>query len=193
MTAFASVVGKKLGSAVTIYPLEGRDAPKPLPVHNEGIYVNGDLIRSFALGCIQPSISGGETTIYDARAATRLLKKLFPEYSDVKTEYYSGSYPGEKATYALVSFDERHRNVLRFSSDRTYNRTELVIPDAIGRYYNSVNEVLDKSVAIRHQWTAGYLIFFNNLVRLHSREPYQGLRQMLRIRFGNKMNAGLEY
>jgi len=184
LLAFIILCGSYFSSWATYLVLKGENASEFLETHNECIYSKSGVISYFALGCIQPSLNGGETRIFDARKAAKLIEDEYPELINVKICYKSGSYPHESAEYTLVFKDPEYDKVLRYRA-KTKSNFIKEIPAGYSEddIYKIVDEILSKCLIFTHKWNKGDILFINNKITLHDRTPYVGSRIMLRVRF----------
>lgn len=67
------LLGRSIASAAGYLILKGNDESKSLEIHNECIYLPSNVISYFALGCIKPSTTGGNTRIFDGRKAAIII------------------------------------------------------------------------------------------------------------------------
>lgn len=188
------LLGRDLGSSVAYHTLKEENKLNPLEVHVECIYALGGINSYCALACLQPAASGGETKIFDGRKAAVIIEQEYPEIANVAIEYSSSFYPGQTAKYPLIYNDEIFGKTLRF---RSQNKGDIMrnIPEGYtaNDIYNIVEDVLTKCLILNHSWKKGDILFFNNRITLHSRNPYRGYRSMLRVRFDDPNNIKLTY
>jgi hypothetical protein len=190
MLIIATLAGQALGESFGYHNLNATDSDETLAVHTEGISNEGGIIPYFALGCIKPADSGGETRLFDGRIAAREIDNT-PELSDVIIEYSALANPNARVSYPLVI--PEYGRTLRYRSNV---ETNLVLSsDKIpeNKMYKKVDEVIEKSLIVSHRWSAGELIFVNNLFTLHDRLPFQGNRIMLRVRYNDTLNSRIRY
>lgn len=166
-----------------------------LPMHNEGIFQASGLPRLFALGCLQPSHSGGATRVFDARRAAARVLDTCPDYADVRIEYGSANYPSEKHVYSLVERRDTDTPVLRYRSRTPHNRIVSGLPDGVREeeFYERVDALTRASVTCAHRWSSGDVLIVNNAITLHDRLPFHGLRQMARVRFDDPFHVDHVY
>lgn len=186
-------IARDFSKDFSYYVLEGKGSPVRLAAHVEGIYVSNGITDGFALACIKPSESGGETRLFDSRQAAEIILKEYPEFAGTVIEYSSKSYPDQKAQYKLVENDVQFGNVLRYRSGEGCKIISSESDLSVEKLNMIVNEILEKTLIISHKWTRGQILFVNNRITLHDREPYEGERKMLRVRFGDYLNTALTY
>jgi hypothetical protein len=194
LLAFILLCGSYFSSWAAYFTLKGENAPEPLEVHNECIYSKSGVISYFALGCLQPSLNGGETRIFDARKAAKMIEKEYPELAKVRIYYTSNAYPNEGAEYPLVFEDPEYGKVLRYRA-KTKSNFIKEIPKGYSEndIYQIVDEILSKCLVLAHKWNKGDILFVNNRITLHDRMPYVGSRIMLRVRFDDPNNKKFTY
>ena len=187
LTGSAVEFGRQIGANhIGRLVLQGEGSGEWLLKHTEGIIFNEDsLLQYFALGCLEKAATGGRTFIYDARVAASLIDTKYPELADVRTKYISTVYEGQQSEHSLVTDDEQYGRVLRYRSKASTNIIVAGLPESMSEddYYETIEVVLDESIIATHQWTPGELVVVNNHITLHSREPYEGPRKMVRFRF----------
>lgn len=191
MLNMAILVGQSLSMKNLGYHLlESNGSEERLVAHSEGIANPGGIIPYFALGCIEPSRTGGQTRIFDGRLAASIVNSD-PELNNVKVEYSSLSYPNICHAYPLVipTFGGALRYRARVETNRVIN-SGLVSEEEM---YKRVDSALEKSISIEHQWVAGDMMFVNNNTTLHDRLPFVGKRRMLRIRYNDPQHPKIRY
>lgn len=184
LTAAAERFGAHVGSAsMGARLLEGRDSPDWLPRHTEQLD-DVEPLRYFALGCLQPAMSGGATCLYDGRSAASALVEAHPELVKVRIAYATRWRP-TIATHSLIVFDRDHGPVLRYRSALETNTVDGPLPPAMteAQMYGLVEATLLEAVAVVLRWRPGDLLIVNNRVMIHARQPFVGTRRMVRYRF----------
>lgn len=88
---------------------------------------------------------------------------------------------------------DRFDPIIRYRSRVSTNRVELGTPQEVDRFYLTVDAILEECLLVTHRWQGGDLMFVNNSWTLHDRLPFQGLRRMARVRFGDSVAQGLSY
>ncbi len=190
LLVISTLAGQILGENFGYHNLENTDSNDILALHTEGISNEGGIIPYFALGCIQPSSSGGETRLFDGRIAAAMIDTI-PELTDVVVEYSALANPQTKVRYPIVVSE--NGRVVRY---RSKVETNLVINSgnlSENEMYHLVDTIVHNSLILNHQWSAGDLLFVNNLVTLHERLPFVGNRRMLRVRYNDKLNSRIRY
>lgn len=91
------LAGQYFAKSFATHLLEGFGDKEVLPIHTEGIYEKTGIPSYFALGCIIPGFSGGETRIFDARIAARLLATKDITLCSTHILYSSVSYNEKQA------------------------------------------------------------------------------------------------
>ncbi len=179
---FISLIGSHLNvKSFGCYILSGKNENSSLPAHVEKIYRPLGFCRYFALACIIPPMSGGETRVFDAYKAADLLKKEYPNLKDVFIEYKTSAHPNEIATHKLISKTDEGKPLLVY---RGGEKNRVIIGNVDSRFIDgAVSSVLKRSLIVSHKWEAGDILFINNIGTLHDRLPYKGIRKMLRVRF----------
>lgn len=177
-------LGRQLGPRTETGDLRSVGSEDALAVHTEGVYTQHPL-RYFLLACVQPSTSGGETNLYDARLAADLILDEAPDLAATEIEYRSGSHR-EGAQHRLIehrSLRTGARSVLVFREDG-YTNEILSLPDgwSDADFYSFMAEILGKSLVLEHSWSTGDVLAVDNYVTLHNRAPFRGPRWMIRAR-----------
>jgi alpha-ketoglutarate-dependent taurine dioxygenase len=177
-------LARSLGRSVDLVTLDSSGDPRALPVHTEGVYRSVPP-RYFMLGCVNPSATGGNTIIYDARTAARLIRRERPELADVSIVYASKAH-GIAAEHRLVE-TRRTANgsvpVLVFRDRTESNRLPTVPPGwSEEALYTYVRDAVGRSVVIDHPWRAGDILVVDNHVTLHARSAFMGTRRLVRLR-----------
>ena len=190
MIACCALFGRGLSDGLAQHVIEGYDSNEVLPVHTEGIYDPSGIIPYFALACIRPSDTGGETRLFDARQAAKRLRQIDPGLADVKVRYSSSSYPDLYTEHSLVSV-YKGQEVLRYRTKTSHNT--IVGDVAHDDFYSTADTCVESSLIISHTWVAGDILIVNNNITLHDRLPYVGRRKMLRVRYGESQNRVLTY
>lgn len=141
--------------------------------------------RYFMLGCVKASATGGNTIIYDAREAARLIRRERPELAEVSIVYTSKAH-GIAAEHRLV---EARRTAngsvpVLISRDRTESNRLPAVPPGWSEesFYAYVRTTIGRCVVIDHSWRAGDILVVDNHVTLHARSPFMGNRRMVRLR-----------
>lgn len=185
-------VGKSLSTnSLGYHILESRHAPEKLPAHTEGISNAAGIIPYFALGCLQPSVYGGETRIFDGRRAARLAQQD-SLLSGVEIEYSALANPEAAKRHPLVVFERG--GVLRYRSKVVTNRLVQTRSELNEEeIYKRVDAILEESVIACHKWQVGDLLFVNNEITLHDRLPFSGKRRMLRVRYNDTEHIKMRY
>lgn len=186
----STLAGQVLGNGFGYHTLDATDSNETMALHTEGISNDGAVIPYFALGCIKPSISGGETRIFDGRKAAAIIDTI-PELTDVIIEYSALANPQARARYPLVVGESER--VVRYRSKCETNTITNPGPLSEAEVYQSVDEIIRSCLVVSHNWSAGDLLFVNNLITLHDRLPFVGHRIMLRVRYNDTLNARARY
>ncbi len=189
LLAIGSVVGCGIANHVSYSVLEGDSDPNKLAVHTEGISYTCGIVPYFALGCLLPSVSGGETRIFDAKKAALLVRER--GLSDVVIEYGSLAHPDQVIRHSLV-VNTPYGDVLRYRASVQTNKL-ITAPVSLDQMYSAVDEVLENCVSYIHVWSAGDLLFINNNITLHDRLSYVGKRSMLRIRYDDGLHRNFSF
>lgn len=179
-----SHVSYSLGSDVSATELAQQDQFESLPVHTEGIYLRHPL-RYFLLACVEPSETGGETTIYDGRVAASIILSEHPELAGVITEYKSSRGPDAYKRALLASREDAAGGspVLVFREWVEANHVlELPTGWDLNSFYLYMQRVLSRSLIIAHRWQPGDVMLIDNHLTLHGRAGFTGTRRMIRMR-----------
>lgn len=190
MLIITALAGQILGDNFGYHTLDATDSDEILAVHSEGISNEGGVIPYFALGCIKPADSGGETRLFDGRTAAKNISGI-EGLSSVVIEYSALANPNAKTRYPLVISE--YGGTVRY---RSKVETNLVLSSGSfseNEMYQCVDESILKSMIVRHSWNAGDLLFVNNLFTLHDRLPFRGNRRMLRVRYNDTLNSRIRY
>ncbi|WP_329004052.1 TauD/TfdA family dioxygenase [Kribbella sp. NBC_00709] len=193
LTATAEKIGRSIGtSSMAVWPLKSTGADVWLERHTENI-TDSDPLRYFALGCVIPSATGGETCLFDGRKAARLLLDRIPSAPRVRIRYRS-SQRGLEAVHNLIEFDDAFGPILRFRSE-CHTNSVLDRPSSLSEpeLYEAVEEALTASLSVSHSWLPGDFLIVDNTVMLHSRAPFSGSRQMLRFRFDDPHHPAISF
>ena len=173
-----------LGRTVTSALLSGNGDSNALPIHTEGVYLPVPT-PYFLLGCLEPAVEGGTTQIYDARKGARILLEERPELLNVLIEYGSLAHKrtAEHAliTRCLVGGRDIERLIFREQCE-TNTIKKLPVGWTLASFYAQMALVLDRSLALSHEWRCGDIMIVDNRLTLHGRAPYRGRRQMVRLR-----------
>lgn len=184
LTAAAELFGAHVGSAsMGARLLEAQDSPDWLPRHTEQLD-DVEPLQYFALGCLEPAMSGGATCLYDGRLAASALADAHPELVKVQITYATRWRP-TIATHPLIVFDRDHGPVLRYRSALETNRVDGPLPPGMteAQMYGLIEAAVSEAVAVVHRWRPGDLLIVNNRVMIHARQPFVGTRRMVRYRF----------
>jgi|GEM_PF-2742114 len=190
MLIIATLAGQVLGESFGYHTLDATNSEEILAVHTEGISNESGIVPYFALGCIKPADSGGETRLFDGRLAAIEIDNV-TELSNVVIEYSALANPSTRVHYPLVI--PEYGRTLRYRSNV---ETNLVLSSGgfpENEMYQKVDEIVRNSLIVSHYWNAGELLFVNNLFTLHDRLPFQGNRRMLRVRYNDTLNSRIRY
>ena len=110
-------LARTLGGSADLVTLDSDGDPRSLPIHTEGVYRSMPP-RYFMLGCVNPSATGGNTIIYDARKAARLVRRERPELADVSIVYASKAH-GVAAEHQLVRLAGPRTGLCPYSCSET--------------------------------------------------------------------------
>lgn len=186
----SSLAGQALGDNFGYHTLDAKGSDETLALHTEGISNEGGIIPYFALGCIKPSVSGGETRLFDGRKAAAIIDGN-PELTDVVIEYSALANPQARVRYPLVVTNGgrlvRYRS--KVETNLVINSGTLSEDDA----YQRIDIIIRDCLLVSHKWETGDLLFVNNLITLHDRLPFTGHRRMLRVRYNDTLNARIRY
>lgn len=187
LEAAAAAFGRTVGArSIGVKTLEDNGDARRLDTHVESIiYPTEKMLGYFALGCIEPSREGGETIVYDGRHAARHVLENHPQLADTVIRYTSTTYDGQEASHTLVEQDDVHGPVLRYRSEFSTNQITSDLPRGLSEkdFYALMEEIVEQANPVVHQWQPGDLVIVNNRITLHSRDPYQGRRRMVRFRY----------
>lgn len=184
LTTAATRFGAHIGAvSMGMKVLEGHSSPDWLPRHTENLS-DPELLEYFALGCLKPSTTGGATCLYDGRTAARALLSRIPELAEVRITYTTSWRPNT-ATHPLLADAPQHGPVLRYRSALGTNSVQGPLPCDMSEaeMYEAVEAALTEALVIAHRWRAGDLLVVNNRTMIHSRQPFDGLRRMVRYRY----------
>jgi hypothetical protein len=184
MTAAATRFGSHVGAGwVGVRVLEGHGSLEWLPRHTEQLD-DAEPLRYFALGCLEASVSGGATCLYDGRIAARALLESHPELTQVRITY-STTWRPTAATHPLIVEDPQHGSTLRFRSAMETNAVWGTLPPSLSEtaIYAEVEAAISEAVAVVHRWRPGDLLVVDNRAMIHAREPFAGVRRMIRYRY----------
>ncbi len=191
MLTISTLVGQMLQSInMGYHTLDSTGSDEILSVHTEGISNTSGIIPYFALGCVIPSDTGGETRLFDGRLAAQRVSAE-PELSGAIIEYSALANPTERVRYPLVVPDSG--GTLRFRSKVVTNRVISSGSLSEDEMYARIDQILDESLIVTHKWSIGELMFVNNIITLHDRLPFSGRRRMLRVRYNDEINARIRY
>jgi hypothetical protein len=193
MLVISSIVGRELSRGFGYHFLTGESDDNKLAAHTEGISYSSGIIPFFTLGCVRPSEIGGETRIFDARMAARLVFEHHPSLAKVVIEYSSLANRREGSFYPLVVCDRSWGNVLMYRAKVETNKIIGCRGYGDEEVYHIIDEILEKCVVLKHNWRQGDMLFVNNRITLHDRLPFQGTRRMLRVRFDDPLNQRISY
>ncbi|GAB3221719.1 hypothetical protein GCM10027447_07750 [Glycomyces halotolerans] len=182
-TAAASFAAHVEAKSMGVKVLESHDSPDWLPRHTENL-TDPELLEYFALGCLQASATGGATCLYDGRIAAHALASRRPELTKVSITYATHWRPNT-ATHPLLADDPQHGPVLRYRSALETNSVLGPLPSGMTEadMYAAVEAAVTEALVIAHQWRPGDLLIVNNRTMIHSRQPFKGLRRMVRYRY----------
>lgn len=184
LTTAAIGFGAHIGAqSIGVKVLEGHDSPNWLPRHTENL-TDPEPLGYFALGCLQPSTTGGATCLYDGRIAARALISQYPELSKVRITYATHWRPNT-ATHPPLADDPQYGPALRYRSALETNSLLGPLPSGMTEagMYDAVEAALTEALVIAHRWRPGDLLIVNNRTMVHSRQPFEGLRRMVRYRY----------
>jgi len=191
MLLWTGLLGQTLGKSLGHHVLVGKGDDSILPAHVEGIYSSSGICRYFALGCIHPSESGGETRLFDTYKAASIIAERHPDLSDVVIEYCALAHPEEKIRYKLVSRTKNGKPMLMYRSKVVTNK--VLDYDNHDNLYTTVDAILEECLILSYKWNAGDILFVNNVGTIHDRLPYSGARRMLRVRFDDNQYTEATY
>jgi gamma-butyrobetaine dioxygenase len=169
---------------------EGGDKdPKPfgpdvaLPLHTDG-FAYGDLAPDhFALVCVQPGLSGGDSVLVDSH---RLLDSLDDELGTfLRTRVVDQAEPGMVAaptSTPLAVVTAGGRLAVRGGAFRR-PMADDPDPDGTQRLLDRWSQAMEgqDAVARRFLLAAGDVVVIDNYRALHGRRPYEGSRLMWRV------------
>jgi alpha-ketoglutarate-dependent taurine dioxygenase len=184
MTAAAARFGAHVGAGwMGVRLLEADRSADWLPRHTEQLD-DPEPLRYFALGCLEASVHGGATCLYDGRIAARTLLSSRPELAQVRITY-STEWRPTAATHPLIVHDPQHGAVLRYRSSLKTNSVLGPLPPSLSEagMYSEVEAALSAAVAVVHRWRPGDLLVVDNRAMIHAREPFSGTRRMVRYRY----------
>lgn len=182
MTEAASTIGVHLGAIwIGARALESEGDSTWLPRHTEQLD-DDEPLAYFALGCLMPATEGGATCLYDGRTAARALLSQAHDFTSVRITYTTKWRP-TKATHPLIN-EGSNGPTLRFRSKLETNHV-VSLPTGLSedKMYGLVESALSEAVVLVHQWRAGDLLVVNNRAMIHSRQPFNGTRRMIRFRY----------
>lgn len=185
ITSLATSFGYANGAgSIGVKQLEGNGDIAWLPSHTEGLVLGEPVLRCFALGCVESASIGGATCLYDGRQAAKSLVAYCPEILGVRIRYRSNAYPGQEAVHPLIFDDPHYGLVLRYRSKVDTNAV-VSLPASMGKgeLYQVVDRAVRDALTLAHRWRPGDVLVVNNQFMLHSREPYEGRRVMVRCRY----------
>jgi alpha-ketoglutarate-dependent taurine dioxygenase len=187
LLSFFACVGHNFGDTFAYLTLQGSGSASSLPAHTECIY-SPEVLRYFALGCINPSQEGGNTRIFDARKAASLLEVIDPSICNILLEYRSNAYPDATGRHRVV---ENGR--VRFRSNGPTNKVINSLTYKDDELYSIVDKAIRDSLVSSVEWQKGDVLFVDNYNTLHDRESYRGNRKMLRVRYDDPHNCYVRY
>lgn len=190
MLYLSILIGQSLGDSVGYHYLKSNGSDEHLAAHSEGISNQGGIIPYFALCCIKPSDSGGETRLFDGRMAAEKVNNN-PKLKGVQIEYSALAYPELKVVYPLVVND--FGDVLRYRSKVITNKVMCSGEISEEEMYKLVDQILEESIIVSHSWQRGDVLFVNNMITLHDRLPFIGKRELIRVRYNDNLNVKLRY
>ncbi len=189
LTIAMVLLGRTISKSAAYVTLEGCGDDKPLAIHSESVYATAGITPYFALGCVVPAETGGETSVYNGKQACAIIERDHPEIACTEIEYFSRAYPRENAVHPLCN-----RSSLRYRGQvpENYIRHQgRGIQDA--DLYKTVDTILERSLLVRHRWQRGDILLINNKITLHGRMPYKGRRVLVRVRFDDPLNISVRY
>ena len=179
-------LGREITDNIDLKSLSSGGSSKQLAAHTEGIYCPGGITPYFSLACVRPAASGGFTRLFDGRIAAQKIREEHPEFSGVRIRYGSQAHPGVFATHNLIEND-----ALRYRA-KVHTNTLL---DANGSdedgVYRAVDSALERSLMLAHKWKRGDILVVDNRVTIHDRTPFQGMRIMVRARYGDTIHESV--
>lgn len=174
-------IGREIGSTTFELALLGYGDDQPVRIHSESIY-HSQMCTYFMLGCVKKADQGGDTLVYDAELAARLITNEQPELRSVKMVYHAEHYSDTKAVVPLLrnfggedflSFRQK------FPLNEVHNLPEDMSED---EFYEYIDGVLERSIEFDKVLEPGEMILVDNYKTLHVRKAYQGLRKIIRVR-----------
>ncbi|MCA9356710.1 TauD/TfdA family dioxygenase [Candidatus Nomurabacteria bacterium] len=190
MLSLSILIGQSLGDSVGYHYLKSSGSNEHLVAHSEGISNQDGIIPYFALCCIKPAESGGETRLFDGRiAAQKVINNS--KLEGVKIEYSALAYPELKVIYPLVVND--FDGVLRYRSKVITNKVICSGEISEEEMYKLVDQILEESIIVSHNWQRGDILFVNNMITLHDRLPFIGKRVLIRVRYNDNLNVKQRY
>ena len=166
--------------------VEGSHADSRMLIHNESItQTETDFLRTFALGALEVATTGGQTLVYDGRVGAKRVLEDLPELANLSIEYVSTVYDGQSAVHPLVYAHPEHGPVMRYRGQAPTNIIQGELPAGMTeqQFYEEVDALLSDTSPVAHNWQAGDVVVINNENTLHSRQPYDGARRLVRYRF----------
>lgn len=186
MFAYMLEIGSEYGSQADVLMKSGVGSSDEVPVHSETVHLPVDVMcRYVLLGCVQASAVGGETVIYDSRLAAMRLAAAAPEFANTQVEYRSPHHLGKAAVHPLTAPQTVRPFPFLY---RSRDRSNIVRADTLPQGANEDDFYAATEPAVRgaqitaHRWQEGDIVIIDNRKTLHSRNPYQGNRRLLRMR-----------
>jgi len=180
-------LARSLDGRGNLVTLDSSGDSRYLPVHTEGIYRTIPP-RYFMLGCVTPSVTGGNTIIYDARRAAQLIYREQPGLAGVSIVYASKAH-NIAAEHRLVEtrrMTARSVPVLVFRDRTESNHLKTLPPEwSEESLYACIRGALSKCVIKDHAWQRGDILVVDNYVTLHARSPFAGTRRLVRLRISH--------
>lgn len=182
-SAFLMSVGRVLKSHTSFAILSADCDDNDLPVHVEGLHHPDGVLKYFGLACITPSVTGGETVLYDSIEAASIILSDYPSIADFRINYTSSWDHSLSCEHPIVkrsSVDGKPRLFYRASVPA--NRL-VTIGKSENEIYSSVDDAISRAVCYEHKWKQGDILLVNNQLTLHNRRKFDGTRIMIRARY----------
>jgi alpha-ketoglutarate-dependent taurine dioxygenase len=174
-------IGRQIGTTTFELGLLGYSDDKPARIHSESIY-HSAMCPYFMLACVQKADIGGDTLVYDAEKAARIISSEAPELEGVRMVYHAEHYDHTRAETPLIR-DFGEGSFLTFRQQFYLNEVHNLPPGLTeDDFYAYIDQVLTRCIEFDKILEPGEMILINNYKTLHVRKAFEGLRKIIRVR-----------